>query len=73
MDGDTTSNFFLGGETSDGEISDAIESYEPLIDTWSFEGRLPEPRKHHSSEVISNKLYLSGGQGPGAAFNYNLW
>ena len=58
---------------SGGEILDNIESYEPLIDTWSFEGKLPEPRKHHSTTVLNERLYICGGQGPGSAYNLNVW
>lgn len=64
---------FKGGEASDGEILDTIESYEPLIDAWTLEGKLPQPRKNHSTAVVNNRLFICGGQGPNAAFNHNLW
>jgi len=50
-----------GGETINGTISDAMEIYNPEIDTWLTSTKLPQPRSGYSLIVHEGKIYLLGG------------
>jgi N-acetylneuraminic acid mutarotase len=50
-----------GGRTADGQISSALEAYDPQRDSWQALAPLPEARAGYALAAVEGKLYLFGG------------
>lgn len=51
-----------GGNIKYPNISDALEVYDPVTDSWdTTKARLPMPMYSHSTSVVDGKIYLFGG------------
>lgn len=53
--------FVPGGLISEGNVSDALEIFDPQSEEWSTGQALPEPRSAYSLAVFEGRLYLFGG------------
>ena len=52
-----------GGDlsTDADEVSDALEAYDPVVDTWTTLASLGQARVDHASAVVTGKLCVLGG------------
>lgn len=50
-----------GGERADGSVSDVLEIFDPVQNTWSTAASLPAPRSGYGLVAFEGKLYLIGG------------
>jgi N-acetylneuraminic acid mutarotase len=53
--------YLLGGIGADGNVMDAVERYDPFVETWSTPTRLPTPRYRLSAAVIGERVFTVGG------------
>ena len=44
-----------------GELSDAFEAYDPVMNTWTTLASLSKVRADHASAAFNGKLYVFGG------------
>ncbi|MFQ5951581.1 MAG: Kelch repeat-containing protein, partial [Candidatus Geothermarchaeales archaeon] len=57
--------YVLGGLTKDGTISDDVEVYDPVDDSWRVGPRLPVPLHHAGATAHGGGIYVVGGYHPG--------
>jgi N-acetylneuraminic acid mutarotase len=50
-----------GGRMKSGELTDVLEVYDPLEDSWEQSASLPLPISAYASVAFEGKLYLFGG------------
>jgi len=50
-----------GGYTTEGEVTDVLEIYDPRTDQWSSAAPLPAPRCAYGLTTFEGQLYLIGG------------
>ena len=51
----------LGGETTGGQLTDAVEIYDVTRNDWSKSVALPVPLSNSAAAVISDTIYVAGG------------
>ena len=51
----------LGGETTGGQLTDAVEIYDVTLNDWSKSVALPVPLSNSAAAVISDTIYVAGG------------
>ncbi len=54
--------FAFGGETGEGEATDAIQEVDPARGTARVVGHLPRPLSHAAAVVLGGDVYLVGGE-----------
>jgi DNA-binding CsgD family transcriptional regulator len=65
--------FVPGGRTADGQISSALEAYDPQRDSWQALAPLPEARAGYALAAVEGKLYLFGGVDGEQAPRAEVW
>ncbi|MBW3539574.1 MAG: right-handed parallel beta-helix repeat-containing protein, partial [Planctomycetes bacterium] len=56
--------YATGGSNQSGLAIDAVEAYDPAIDTWTARASMPTARWGHGVGVIDGILYAAGGISP---------
>jgi len=53
--------YVLGGEGLKGVIVQAVEAYDPVVNSWKEVGTFAKPKRNHASCSINGKLWSCGG------------
>jgi len=59
--------FAFGGETANGEATDAIQEIDPARRTARIVGHLPQAASHAAAVVLGGSIYVLGGEANGVA------
>ena len=46
---------------TDSDVTEVVEEYDPITDTWMKKSDIPTPRSAHSADVVNGKIYVIGG------------
>jgi N-acetylneuraminic acid mutarotase len=62
---DGTTGFVFGGNDGSGQLND-VDAYDPVGNSWTSKGAMTSPsRQGAASALISGKIYIMYGTGPG--------
>jgi len=57
--------YLIGGQdlsSSSGGLSDRVDAYDPLVETWATATRLPTARYSAGTEVVGSEVFVLGGR-----------
>lgn len=53
--------YVAGGMTSEGELLDSVEEYDPAANRWTLKAPMPSARAHLALTALDGRLYALGG------------